>query len=55
MTKKDTDKGLIQRVADTHRLGMAKVLRNVANQDWGWFSREDERMHLQTIGAKANR
>jgi len=31
------------------RNAMAVVLRNVADHNWGWFSREDERMHLQTV------
>ena len=28
---------------------MAVILRNVAEHDWGFFSREDDRMHLQTV------
>lgn len=28
---------------------MAVLLRNVAKHNWGWFSREDPRMHLQTV------
>ena len=28
---------------------MAVILRNVAHHNWGWFSREDPRMHLQTV------
>jgi hypothetical protein len=29
---------------------MAVVLRNIPKgHDWGWFSREDPRMHLQTV------
>ena len=31
------------------REAMAKLLHNVAGHDWGWFSREDQRMHLQTV------
>lgn len=27
---------------------MAVRLRNVAGRNWGWYSREDQRMHLQT-------
>ena len=27
---------------------MAVILRNVVKHDWGFFSEEDERMHLQT-------
>jgi len=41
-----------QRVAERH-LAMAAILRGVpGNVDWGFFSREDERMHLQTIDEK---
>lgn len=32
---------------------MAVVLRNVAKHDWGWFSREDPRMHIQTLDSTA--
>lgn len=36
------------KIADIH-LGMAKILRGApAPLDWGFFSREDPRMHLQT-------
>lgn len=35
------------------RNAMAVVLRNVADHNWGWFSREDERMHLQTVEKEA--
>jgi hypothetical protein len=28
---------------------MAVAIRNVAGHNWGWFSREDERMHVQTV------
>ena len=31
------------------KAAMAVVLRNVAGHNWGWFSREDPRMHLQTV------
>lgn len=31
------------------KTAMAVVIRNIADHDWGWFSREDERMHLQTV------
>jgi transcriptional regulator with XRE-family HTH domain len=30
--------------------GSPVMLPNVAKRDWGWFSREDPRMHLQTLG-----
>lgn len=34
---------------------MAVVLRNVAGHNWGWFSREDERMHLQTVDGESRK
>lgn len=40
---------IAENVADRfQKLAMAVRLRNVAGRDWGWFSREDPRMHLQT-------
>lgn len=52
-----TSMGLMTTNSITHRVvqkfkektAMAVVLRNIADHDWGWFSREDERMHLQTV------
>jgi hypothetical protein len=35
------------------RLGMAALLRDVAGHNWGWFSDEDERMHVQTVDEQA--
>jgi hypothetical protein len=32
---------------------MSVVLRNVVHHNWGWFSREDQRMHLQTVDDKS--
>lgn len=32
---------------------MATLIHNVAGHDWGWFSREDQRMHLQTVESGA--
>lgn len=44
-----TDK-LASRVASRYIDAMAKVIRSVpGGYDWGWVSREDERMHLQTV------
>jgi len=38
------------RDADVHeREAMSVVIRAVADHNWGWFSREDERMHVQTV------
>src|SRR5437660_11263807 len=35
------------------RAAMAVILRDVpAGHNWGWFSREDARMHLQTLDRK---
>jgi hypothetical protein len=31
------------------KTAMAVLIRNVAKHNWGYFSREDERMHLQTV------
>jgi hypothetical protein len=31
------------------KIAMAVILRNVINHDWGFFSKEDQRMHLQTV------
>lgn len=33
------------------RIAMAVRLRNVAGHDWGWYSREDQRFHLQSVDA----
>jgi hypothetical protein len=45
MIRKTTPKKVLSRFKEA----MAVVLRNVADHDWGWFSREDPRMHLQTV------
>jgi hypothetical protein len=37
------------RVASRSIEAMSVVLRNVAGQNWGFFSNEDKRMHLQTV------
>lgn len=38
------------RVKPRYRTGMATILKGVPKGfDWGWFSREDPRMHLQVI------
>jgi hypothetical protein len=36
-------------VAERFKASMAVLIRNVAGHDWGWFSREDPRMHVQTV------
>lgn len=42
---------LTKKVAERYqeKTAMAVVIRNVARHNWGWFSREDPRMHLQTV------
>ena len=45
MSNGDTSKRVLARFKEA----MAVVLRNVADHNWGWFSREDQRMHLQTV------
>lgn len=41
---------LASRVASRYPDVMAKIIRSVpSGYDWGWFSREDERMYLQTV------
>lgn len=35
------------------REAMATLIYNVAGHDWGWFSREDQRIHLQTVESGA--
>ena len=31
------------------RTAMSVVVPHIAGHDWGWWSREDQRMHLQTV------
>jgi hypothetical protein len=50
MPKKLTTRVSTEKVAERFmREAMAVVLRNVIEHDWGFFSREDQRMHLQTV------
>lgn len=51
MTTDSMTNPMAHRVAEEfkERNAMAVVLRNVADHNWGWFSREDERMHVQTV------
>jgi hypothetical protein len=37
------------KVARCHIEAMAVLIRNVAGHNWGWFSQEDQRMHVQTV------
>jgi len=39
---------IIKKLAQ-QKMAMAVILRDVAGHNWGWFSREDPRMHLQTV------
>ena len=43
----DNDKAT--KVAERFKAAMAVMSRNVAGHNWGWFSREDQRMHIQTV------
>jgi hypothetical protein len=36
------------------KTAMAVIFQNVGKHDWGFFSREDKRMHLQTVDAKSS-
>ena len=47
----DIEKNVVARFQD--RIAMPTLIRNVAGHDWGWFSREDQRMHLQTVEEEA--
>lgn len=40
---------MLKKVVERFKTAMAVILRNVADHNWGWFSREDQRMHLQTV------
>ena len=45
--------GKPQATVSKARAAMAVILRDVpAGHNWGWFSREDARMHLQTLDRK---
>lgn len=46
------ENGPSKRVAERYAFSkeaMATVLRQVAKRDWGFYTREEERMHLQTV------
>jgi hypothetical protein len=43
------EKEAAKKVAKRVKKAMAVLIRNVAGHNWGWFSREDERMHVQTV------
>jgi hypothetical protein len=46
-------KGSYYRPLGFIRNAMAVVLRRVGHHNWGWFSREHQRMHLQTVDPKS--
>jgi hypothetical protein len=48
-------KKLISRIISRflERTSMSVYIRNVANHNWGWFSNEDQRMHIQTVDQKS--
>lgn len=35
--------------------GMTTLLRNVASRNWGWYSNEEPRMHIQTLDQKSGK
>jgi hypothetical protein len=37
------------------KASMAVIIRNLIGENWGWFSREDQRMHIQTLLNKKNK
>jgi hypothetical protein len=47
----EVTKNVVARFQDKE--AMATLIHNVAGHDWGWFSREDQRMHLQTVESGA--
>lgn len=49
----ETSKKVAERFMEKE--AMAVVVRSTAGHDWGWFSREDPRMHIQTVDSKARR
>ena len=44
---------LAENVMLRYKYALAVVFRNVIGRNWGWFSIEDQRMHLQTIESGA--
>lgn len=53
MATKPQQDVLTDKVLGRFKTGMSVVLRNVAKHNWGWFSSEDERMHLQTVDPRS--
>jgi hypothetical protein len=50
MAKSDRAKRLARQVVAGSREAMAVIVRNVPpSYSWGWYSREDPRMHLQAV------
>ena len=47
------EKALAKLQAGGSITAMAVVLKNVASHNWGWFSNDDERIHLQTVDPKS--
>jgi hypothetical protein len=39
----------MSRLVERYKMAMAVQLRNVIGYNWGWFSREDQRMHIQVV------
>lgn len=46
-------KGNLMEASQLEKIAMAILLKNVAKHNWGFFSREDQRIHLQTVDKKS--
>jgi hypothetical protein len=47
--------GNVRLIPEDHVVsGMTTLLRNVASRNWGWYSNEEPRMHIQTVDLKKN-
>jgi hypothetical protein len=53
MPDSNRTKRLAKELVAGSRQAMAVIVRNVPpSYNWGWYSREDQRMHLQSVDAK---
>lgn len=53
MARSDRAKRLAKQVVAGSREAMAVIVRNVPpSYSWGWYSREDPRMHLQAVDSQ---
>lgn len=56
MTKPDRTKRLAHEMIAANRVAMAVILRDVPpSYNWGFYSREDPRMHLQVVDSQHRR